>query len=256
MAGHSKWHNIRHRKERMDKVRGKLFSKISREITIAAKEGGPNPETNSKLRFAIKKAKAAGFSSENIEKILLKLQGKLEGEELYETLYEGYGPYGVAVLLEIITDNKNRTASEIRKIFQKHNGNLAESGSVSWIFDRKGVFIFSDVKNPSEFENTLLNSILDYIEDLKLNGNEIELIVAVENFEEVKDKLEEMNLNYTSADITYIPKNTVLVDDVDKAVSILKLAEALEDHDDVQKAHLNFYIPQEILEKVLEAMNK
>lgn len=254
MAGHSKWHNIRHRKERMDKIRGKLFSKLSKEIMIAAKEGGPNPETNPKLRFAIKKAKSAGFSSDNIEKILLKAQGKVEGDELYEVLYEGYGPYGVAVLLEIITDNKNRTASEIRKIFQKHNGNLAESGSVSWIFERKGVFIFNDVTNPTEIENILLNNLLDYIEDLKVSDNEIELIVAVENFEEVKDTLEKLNLNYSNADITYIPKNTVLIDEVDKALSILKLAEALEDHDDVQKVHLNFFIPQEILGKVLETM--
>ncbi len=254
MAGHSKWHNIKHRKERMDKIRGKIFSKLSREIMLAAKQGGPDPDTNPKLRLAIKKAKSAGFPSENIEKILLKAQGKLEGEELYEILYEGYGPYGVAVLLEIITDNKNRTASEIRKIFQKHNGNLAESGSVAWLFNRKGVFIFNNLNDPQKLESLLLENLLDYIEDIKTTEDEIELIVSVENFEEVKDQLEKLSINYHQADITYIPQNTVLIDDVDKAVSILKLAEALEDHDDVQKAHLNFFIPQEVLNKVLEVM--
>ncbi|MEN3015594.1 MAG: YebC/PmpR family DNA-binding transcriptional regulator [bacterium] len=255
MAGHSKWHNIRHRKERMDKIRGKLFSKVSREIMVAAREGGPDPSTNSKLRIAIKRAKATGFPSENIEKILLKAQGKLEGEELHEIIYEGYGPYGVAIMLEIITDNRNRTASEIRRIFQKHNGNLAESGSVSWIFKRKGVFNFSNLSNPNDLENKLLSELIDYIEDIKIQDNELELIVAPENFEIVKDHLDSMSLTPSSADITYLPENTVTIDDVDKAVNILKLAEALEDHDDVQKVHLNFFIPQEILNKALE-LNK
>lgn len=256
MAGHSKWHNIKHRKERMDKIRGKLFGKLSREIIVAAKQGGPDPQTNSKLRIAIKKAKSAGFPSENIEKLLLKVQGKLEGEELHELLYEGYGPYGVAVLLEIITDNRNRTASEIRRLFQKYNGNLAESGSVSWIFKRKGVFTFSNISDPSTLENKILNNLLDFVEDFKVQDDEAELIVEPENFEEVKDQLEKLGLSPSSSDITYIPENTVVIDDVDKASTILKLAEALEDHDDVQKAHLNFFIPPEILTKTLELMNK
>ncbi|MCX7758862.1 MAG: YebC/PmpR family DNA-binding transcriptional regulator [bacterium] len=252
MAGHSKWHNIRHRKERMDKIRGKLFGKISREIMVAAREGGADPQTNSKLRIVIKKAKSAGFPAENIEKLLLKAQGKLEGEELHEIIYEGYGPYGVAVLLEIITDNRNRTASEIRRIFQKHNGNLAESGSVSWIFKRKGVFNFTDIEDPKQMENYLLENLIDYVEDLKITDKDIELIVEPENFEEVKDKLDDLKLNPQSADISYVPENVVLIEDPDKAASILKLAEALEDHDDVQKVHMNLFIPQEILNKTLE----
>ncbi|MCS7164769.1 MAG: YebC/PmpR family DNA-binding transcriptional regulator [Candidatus Calescibacterium sp.] len=254
MAGHSKWHNIRHRKERMDKLRGKLFSKISREIMVAAREGGPDPQTNSKLRIAIKKAKAAGFPSENIEKILLKAQGKLEGEELHEIIYEGYGPYGVAILLEIITDNRNRTASEVRRIFQKFNGNLAESGSVSWIFKRKGIFSFTDVEDPSRLENYLLENLIDYIEDLKVSEKDIEMVVDPENFEKVKDKLDELKLIPQSADISYIAENVIVIDDVDKAATILKLAETLEDHDDVQKVHMNIFIPQEILSKTLELM--
>lgn len=252
MAGHSKWHNIKHRKERMDKIRGKLFSKLSREIMITVKEGGADPETNAKLRVAIKKAKTAGFPSENIEKILLKAQGKLEGEELHEIIYEGYGPFGVAVLLEIITDNRNRTASEIRRLFQKYNGNLGESGSVSWIFKKKGVFLFNgDVK---EIENKILENFLEYVEDIKISDNEVELIVSPENYEEVKDKLDEMKMSYVSSDLTFVPENTVVIDDVDKAVTLLKFAEALEDHDDVQKAHLNFFIPPQILEKTLELL--
>jgi len=250
MAGHSKWHNIKHKKERMDKLKGKLFSKLSREILLAAKQGGPDPELNPKLRIAIKKAKSAGFSSDNIEKILQKIQGKSAEEELYEAIYEGYGPYGVAVLVEIITDNKNRTASEIRKIFQKHNGNLAESGSVAWIFKRRGVFTFSNLKDPTELENTLINNILDYIEDIKITDNELELVVLVENFEEVKDTLDKLGISYQSADITYIPENTVLIDDKDKLNTILKLAEALEEHDDVQKVHMNFVVPDALMQSV------
>jgi YebC/PmpR family DNA-binding regulatory protein len=248
MAGHSKWHNIKHKKERMDKLRGKLFSKLSREILLAAKQGGPDPETNPKLRIAIKKAKSSGFSSDNIEKILLKVQGKSESEDLYETIYEGYGPYGVAVMVEIITDNKNRTASEIRKIFQKHNGNLAESGSVSWIFKRRGVFTFSDVDDPSLLESKLLDNLLDYIEDIKINDKEVELIVLVENFEDTKDILDKLNINYQSADITYIPENTVLIEDKEKLENILKLAEALEEHDDVQKVHMNFVVVDNLVQ--------
>lgn len=248
MAGHSKWHNIKHKKERMDKLRGKLFSKLSREILLAAKQGGPDPETNPKLRIAIKKAKSSGFSSDNIEKILLKVQGKSESEDLYETIYEGYGPYGVAVMVEIITDNKNRTASEIRKIFQKHNGNLAESGSVSWIFKRRGVFTFSDVDDPSLLESKLLDNLLDYIEDIKINDKEVELIVLVENFEDTKDILDKLNINYQSADITYIPENTVLIEDKERLENILKLAEALEEHDDVQKVHMNFVVVDNLVQ--------
>ncbi|MGB9638986.1 MAG: YebC/PmpR family DNA-binding transcriptional regulator, partial [bacterium] len=258
--GHSKWHNIKHKKERMDKLRGKLFGKLSREIMVAAKEGGADPEKNLKLRLAIKKAKSAGFPSENIERLLLKAQGKLEGEELHELLYEGYAPYGVAVLLEIITDNKNRTASEIRKLFQKFNGSLAESGSVAWLFKRKGIFSFI-TDNPSELENKLMEILLDYIEDIKVNENEdkkfeLDLITSIDNFEEVKDILDKNNIVYNSADITYIPENTVYIDDVEKASTLLKLAEALEEHDDVQKAHFNFDIPSDILQKSLEIINK
>jgi YebC/PmpR family DNA-binding regulatory protein len=261
MAGHSKWHNIKHKKERMDKLRGKLFGKLSREIMVAAREGGPDPEKNIKLRLAIKKAKSAGFPSENIERLLLKAQGKLEGEELHELLYEGYGPYGVAVLLEIITDNKNRTASEIRKLFQKYNGNLAESGSVAWLFKRKGIFSFT-TNNPSELENKLMELLLDYIEDIKINQEneegkyEVELITSIDNFEDVKDILDKNNISYNSADINYIPENTVYIDDVEKAATLLRLAEALEEHDDVQKAHFNFDIPTDVLQKSLEIINK
>jgi YebC/PmpR family DNA-binding regulatory protein len=261
MAGHSKWHNIKHKKERMDKLRGKLFGKLSREIMIAAREGGPDPEKNTKLRLAIKKAKSTGFPSENIERLLLKAQGKLEGEELHELLYEGYGPYGVAVLLEIITDNKNRTASEIRKLFQKYNGNLAESGSVAWLFKRKGIFSFT-TDNPSELENKLMELLLDYIEDIKINQEneegkyEVELITSIDNFEDVKDILDKNNISYNSADINYIPENTVYIDDVEKAATLLRLAEALEEHDDVQKAHFNFDIPTDVLQKSLQIINK
>jgi len=261
MAGHSKWHNIKHKKERMDKLKGKLFGKLSREIMVAAREGGPDPEKNTKLRLAIKKAKSAGFPSENIERLLLKAQGKLEGEELHELLYEGYGPYGVAVLLEIITDNKNRTASEIRKLFQKYNGNLAESGSVAWLFKRKGIFSFT-TNNPSELENKLMELLLDYIEDIKVNQEneegkyEVELITSIDNFEDVKDILDKNNISYNSADINYIPENTVYIDDVEKAATLLRLAEALEEHDDVQKAHFNFDIPTNVLQKSLQIINK
>jgi YebC/PmpR family DNA-binding regulatory protein len=245
----------------MDKLKGKLFGKLSREIMVAAREGGPDPEKNTKLRLAIKKAKSAGFPSENIERLLLKAQGKLEGEELHELLYEGYGPYGVAVLLEIITDNKNRTASEIRKLFQKYNGNLAESGSVAWLFKRKGIFSFT-TNNPSELENKLMELLLDYIEDIKVNQEneegkyEVELITSIDNFEDVKDILDKNNISYNSADINYIPENTVYIDDVEKAATLLRLAEALEEHDDVQKAHFNFDIPTDVLQKSLEIINK
>ncbi len=244
MAGHSKWANIKYRKMREDAKRGRIFTRLTREIIVAAREGGGDPETNPRLRTAIAAAKAANMPKENIERAIKRGTGELPGVTYEEVTYEGYGPGGVAVIVETITDNRNRTVSEIRYIFSKHGGSLGETGCVSWLFDKKGVIT---IKGQGLSEDDLLMVALEAgAEDLKREEDTFQIITAPEDFEAVKEALEREGLPIEEAEITLVPKNTVRVEG-DKAEKVLKLMDALESLDEVQKTYANFEIPEEVM---------
>ncbi|MBC7328259.1 YebC/PmpR family DNA-binding transcriptional regulator [bacterium] len=245
MSGHSKWHNIRVKKMKMDQVRGRLFSKLSREIMVAARLGGIDPEVNPRLRLAISKAKEAGMPSENIERLLKRASGEAEDVHYEEVIYEGYGPAGVALMMEVLTDNKNRAAQEIRAILSRNGGTLAEAGSCSWLFERKGLLLVP--KENAEEDQVLAVAIEAGAEDVKVDDPEnYEVITAPEDLEDVKKAFEQAGIKIASADLTMIPKTTVRVEGKD-AIAVLKLMELLEEQDDVQRVYANFDIPDEIM---------
>ncbi|MBX3426706.1 MAG: YebC/PmpR family DNA-binding transcriptional regulator [Pirellulales bacterium] len=242
MAGHSHWANIAHKKSLIDAKRGKLWSKLSRAIIVAAKTGGGDPDTNLRLRYAINDAKAVSLPKDNIERAIKKGTGELEGGNLESVLYEGHGPSGVAVMCEILTDNRNRTAPEIRKLFEINGGKLGSTGCAAWMFDRKGI-----VRVPADKtdEESLLELGMEAgADDVVREGDLFEIISSVDVFNAVGDAVEAAGLPIESREIAWLPKDTVTVagDDVRK---ILKLMEALDDHDDVQSASANFDIPDE-----------
>jgi YebC/PmpR family DNA-binding regulatory protein len=231
----------------MDARRGKIFTKIIRELMVAAKIGGPNPETNPRLRIAIEKAKDVNMPNENIQRAIKKGAGEEGGVNYEQVTYEGYGPGGVAIFVEVLTDNKNRSASEIRSIFSRHGGNLAGAGSVSWIFERKGLIT---VKKENIEEDKLMDIVIEAgAEDMKVEKDSYEITTLAENFENVKKVLEENNVPIENASITYIPKNTVHLEGKE-AEHLLKLLDELEESEDVQNVYANFDISDEILEKV------
>ena len=247
MSGHSKWHSIKHKKMATDQKRGKIFTKLIKEIMVATKMGGANPETNPRLRMAIEKAKSYNMPNDNIQRAIKKGSGA-EGEVNYEQVsYEGYGPGGVAIYVEVLTDNKNRTASEIRSIFSRHNGNLGGQGSVAWIFERKGLIT---VKKEKAGEDKLFEIVLEAgAEDMKTEKDTYEIITTPENFEDVKKALQDNQIEIESASVTLIPKNTVKVEGKE-AEQLLKLLDDLEENEDVQGVYANFDIPDEILETI------
>lgn len=247
MSGHSKWNTIKRKKGAADAKRGKIFSKLIREITLAARLGSPDPEGNARLRQAIVAARDENMPKENIERAIRKGAGGADGSSGYEEVtYEGYGPGGVAVLVEAMTDNKNRTVAEIRHIFSKHGGNLGENGCVSWIFEKKGSILF-DKKIVNE--DTLMELALEAgAEDVREEENEFEVVTDPPQFERVKKIVDSKGLRYIKAQVTMIPQNTIKLE-AEKAVQMLKLMEKLEDNDDVQHAYANFDIPDEIMEK-------
>lgn len=248
MSGHSKWASIRHKKGLMDARRGKLFTKLIREITVAARLGGGDPESNPRLRTVIAKAKEANMPKENIEKAIKKGTGELEGYSLEEVTYEGYGPSGVAIMIDAMTDNKNRTTAEIRSILTKGGGNLGENGCVSWIFEKKGVITVSSEKYD---ENTVMEVALEAgAEDVKNEGDVWEIITAPEDFVNVKEAFLNSGVEIIMSDIMRIPKSTVKLEDEKSATKVLNLIERLEDNDDVQNVAANFDIPDEIMEKI------
>ena len=247
MSGHSKWAGIKHRKAAQDAKRGRLFTKLIREITIAAREGGGNPETNPRLRTAIDRARDANMPQDNIEKAIKRGTGELPGVTYESCVFEGYGPGGVAIMVEALTDNKNRTSSEIRNIFSKKGGNLAGSGSVAWVFNKKG-YVLVDKSKISEDE--LFAIVVDAgAQDLKTEGKSYEIFCQPQDFEKVKNTLREKGIEWQIAELTMVPTSTVKVSG-SQAKQVLALVEALEDHDDVQKVHANFDIPEEILEQL------
>ncbi len=250
MAGHSKWANIKHRKGRVDAKRGKVFSKLVKEIMVAAKIGGSDPANNPRLRTAIEKGKAENMPGDNIDRAIKKGSGELADVNYEEGTYEGYGPGGVAVLVNYMTDNKNRTASEVRHTFTKNNGNLGENGSVGWIFELKGL-ITLDIGALDE--EALMEAALDAgAEDVVVNTEDkvYEVITEPQGFLDVKDSLVEAGFHMTLADITMIPKNTV---DVEGKVAgqLIRLIEALEDLDDVQAVYANFMMSLEDMEEAV-----
>jgi YebC/PmpR family DNA-binding regulatory protein len=247
MSGHSKWSTIKRKKGAIDSKRGKIFTKIIKEITLAARLGGGDIEGNSRLRQAVLAAKNENMPRENIDRAIKKGTGEIGGGENYEEVtYEGYGPGGVAVLVEIMTDNKNRTVAEIRHIFSKHGGNLGENGCVAWMFDKKGSIVFE--KNTVD-EDKLMELALELgAEDVREEGNEIEVITDPSTFENIRNELENKGLKHLQATIGMIPQNTVKLEG-GKAEQMLKMIDKLEDNDDVQNVYANFDISDEIVEK-------
>ena len=246
MSGHSKWSTIKHKKAAKDAKKGKLFTKLIKEITVAARMGGGDINANPRLRTAVLTARSASMPTENIDRAIKKGTGELEGVTYDEIQYEGYGPGGAAILAHVLTDNKNRTVSEIRRLFTKHGGNMGEAGSVAWMFDKKGVIT---IEKTQVDEDRLMSIVLDAgAEDVRDEDDIFEVITTVEEFDNVKERLELEKITVASAQITMVPKNTVDVDEKN-VEQILKLTEELEDHDDVQSVSANFNIPSELMEK-------
>lgn len=247
MSGHSKWHNIRERKGRVDAQKGKMFTKIAREIFMAVKEGGQDMEANYRLKIAIGKAKEVNMPAENIKRTIEKAKGAAGGEGYEQLTYEGYGPHGVAVIIEAATDNRNRTAGEIRSIFSKYSGNLGETGCVGWMFTKKGLIT---VEKSKANEDSLMELVLNAgASDFKVSETSFEIETEPADFHRVKSALENAKIPVESADITMIPQNTVKLAK-EQAGSILKLMELLEEHDDVQQVNANFDIPDEVLQEL------
>lgn len=242
MSGHSKWSTIKRKKSVIDSKRGKLFTKLIKEITIAARDGGGNPDGNPRLRLAIDAAKSANMPADNIERAIKKATGELEGVNYEEITYEGYGPGGAAILIETVTDNKNRTVSEIRHLFTRNNGRLAESGSVNWMFDRKGIITLD--KNQIGEDNLMMLVLDAGADDMISDGDYFEIQTSLENFDKVRKTLLEKNLNLESASLQMIPQNLASVEGNDNAV-VIKLLESLEDLDDVQNVYTNADIIEE-----------
>lgn len=247
MSGHSRWAGIKHKKAAVDAKRGKVFTKLIREITVAAKEGGSNLDGNPRLRKAIEDARAANMPQENIKKAIQRGTGELPGVTYEEIRYEGYGPGGAAILVEVTTDNKNRTASEIRKIFSEHSGNIAEAGAVAWQFSPKG---YIAVNKKKVQEDVLLTLALEAgAEDMKTDDDELfEIFTSPEEFEKVKNALQSQNIPLESSEVRLLSQTTVALQGND-AQEVLALMDALEEHDDVKAVHSNFDIPKEIFEK-------
>ncbi len=246
MAGHSKWHNIRLRKEKQDATRGKIFTKLTREIIVAARVGGGNPEANPRLRDAIEKAREASMPMENIRRAIQKGTGELEGVHYEEVTYEGYGPGGVAILVRAMTDNRNRTVADIRHIFSRYGGSLGESGCVAWLFDPKGVI---EVPKESADEDTVMMAALDAgAEDVRIDEDGYEVITPPEDLHKVRQAFEEQRIPFTMAEVTMLPKSTVHLEGKE-AEQMLRLMESLEDHEDVQQVYANFDIPAEVLQQ-------
>ena len=238
MSGHSKWANIKNKKEKADSARGKIFTKIGREIAVAVKAGGPNLDANSKLRDIVAKAKAANIPNDNIERSIKKAAGEGDATNYESLMYEGYGQAGVAIIVEALTDNRNRTAGEMRHLFDKHGGNLGQSGSVSYMFDRKGVMIIE--KSDKVNEDDLMMLALDAgADDFSAEEECYEILTAPENFSSVREKLEAEKIEFVEAEIKYVPQNYVAVTE-EQAVKLERLIDALEDNDDVQNVWTNW----------------
>lgn len=248
MSGHSKWSTIKRKKGAIDAKRGKIFTKLIKEITVAARMGGGDIDANPRLRTAVLAAKTENMPKDNIDRAIKKGTGGLEGVSYEEILYEGYGPGGVAVLVETMTDNKNRTVADVRHFFAKSGGNLGESGCVGWMFDKKGVIT---VDKATIAEDQLLELALEAgAQDMVEEDSTFQVLTAPEDLNGVVESLTKANVTSVEAAISMVPKNTIEVTEEKTARSLLKLLENLEDHDDVQKVHANFDIDDELMETI------
>jgi len=248
MSGHSKWSTIKRKKGATDAKRGKIFTKLAKEIIVAARLGGGDINMNPRLRAAVADARTENMPKDNIERAIKKGTGELEGQSYEEVIYEGYGTGGVAVLVESVTDNKNRTVSDIRYIFSKNGGNMGENGCVAWLFDKKGLIT---VDKKAVNEEKLMDIALEAgAEDVREQEEEYEVVTPASDFEAVKKALDDQKVPYLAAEITMLPKTTVQIEDEKQAQQVLRLMEALEDYDDVQHAYANFDIPDAILEAI------
>jgi YebC/PmpR family DNA-binding regulatory protein len=249
VSGHSKWSSIKHKKGAADAKRGKLFSKLTRAIIVAAKEGGADPAANLALQNAIEKARSYSMPKDNIDRAIAKGAGTDSDGEAYETIvYEGYGPAGVAVIVEALTDNRNRTAGEVRHTFAKNDGNLGGAGAVAWLFERRGV-VLVPADGADEDELTLA-AAEGGADDVSLDGSSFEVLTAAEQLAAVRQAVADAGFEIESAELTMLPKTTVAVEDESEAKKILRLIDQLEDNDDVQDVYANFDIPERVLEAV------
>jgi YebC/PmpR family DNA-binding regulatory protein len=247
MSGHSKWASIKHKKAATDAKRGALFTKLIKELTAAARQGGGNPDTNIALRAAMAKAKESNMPSDNVDRAIKRGTGELPGVTYESVVYEGYAPGGVAIMVEALTDNKNRTSAELRNLLAKKGGNLAGAGSTSWQFTKKGYILIDKTKIE---EDKLMEMVLDAgAEDLKSEGKNYEITTVPADLEKVKEVLKKNNIETQSAEITMIPASLVKVTG-ENAKAVLSLVEELEEHEDVQSVHANFDIPDDILEQL------
>ncbi|MBO4467675.1 MAG: YebC/PmpR family DNA-binding transcriptional regulator [Clostridia bacterium] len=243
MSGHSKWNNIKRKKEKTDAAKAKIFTKMGREIAVIVKQGGPNPLENSRLKDAIAKAKAANVPNDNIERIIKKAAGESGGADYEELVYEGYGPNGIAVLVETLTDNRNRTAGDIRHYFDKCGGNLGQSGSVMFMFDRKGII---EIEAEGLNEDDVMEAALEAgAEDFDFDGDIFEISTAPNELGTVRDALEEKGYSFVSAEVQYIPQTTTVIEDSEAAEKMEKLIDLLEENDDVQNIWHNWEMPEE-----------
>ncbi|MBS4539640.1 YebC/PmpR family DNA-binding transcriptional regulator [Clostridium sp. D2Q-11] len=245
MAGHSKWANIKHRKGRQDAKKAKVFTKLARAITVAVKEGGDDSEYNTDLANAIEKAKAENMPNDNIDRAIKKGSGDLDGANYEEITYEGYGPNGVAVMVQCLTDNKNRTAADVRHYFSKYNGNLGATGCVSFMFDRKGVFIIERTEDTDE-EELMIQTIEAGAEDFRAEDEYFEITTAPEDFKDVRDALKAEGYKFATAEVTFVPQNETKLDEEKDIKTMAKLIDALEDNDDVQEVYHNWDMPSDL----------
>lgn len=246
MSGHSKWASIKHKKAAVDAKRGKLFTRLMKEITVAAREGGGDPDTNPRLRTAVANAKAGNMPNDTIERGILKGTGQLPGATYEEITYEGYGPQGVAIIVEVVTDNRNRSTSDLRFIFSKNGGNMGEKGCVAWMFDKKGLIIVD--KDKADEDELMMMALEAGAEDMKSEDDSFEITTDPADFEIVRNAIQEAEIEMNLAEISMIPQTTVKLDG-NEALQLMKLMEGLEEHDDVQNVYANFDIPDEIIEQ-------
>ncbi|SDL40598.1 YebC/PmpR family DNA-binding transcriptional regulator [Halarsenatibacter silvermanii] len=248
MAGHSKWHNIRHQKKKEDKRRAKLFSKLSRRISVAAREGGGDPDKNPDLRMAIEKAKDKNMPKENIERAIKRGTGELEGVDYESFTYEGYGPGGVALYFEITTDNRNRTASELRHILSENGGNLGQEGCVAWMFDERGQLLLKKDEIEKDSEAVMLDAIEAGAEDVIEENNLIRIMTDPQDYIDVKEQLDD-EYDFSDSDIVMVPNNEVDLN-YKEARKVLELMNELEEHDDIQEVYTNFNIPESVMQEL------
>ncbi len=247
MAGHSKWANIKHRKARVDAQKGKIFTKLSKELMVAAREGGGDIDTNFRLRMAVQKAKEENLPNDNINRAIKKGMGELGSMKLEEITYEGYGPSGVALMLDIVTDNRNRTAGEIRNILSRQGGNLGESGCVAWMFKRQGYIAVERSSTTLDEDEVMMMALDAGAEDFKVEDDTYEVVTVPEDMEKVKESLRSQGVEVKISEITMVPQSVLEITGQEEAIRMIGLMDALEDHDDVQNVYANFEIPEDLM---------